>query len=201
MISKTILPSLFAWIIFNYYNFNLEDVFEEIDLFNLNLFSNYRTKKNLNKKLNNLIENSKNELEMVTKEENNRLMNKIDDHLNDKFLIDKFKIETIDKLIENDFLKIKFNQLILNENLFLKNLINDKSINLIENVSFKNQFIIIYTQLAESIFYSHHFYLIYDLYTIRTSLSTDLYSIVSIFLFCLILFIFFFINNLSKFSS
>ena len=179
---KSILPVFFAWICYNYYGFNLNEIFKEIgfNLIYFKLFSkngNLNRKRNDKKRLNGFKINS--ELEMVSNLNGQSKEEEIDSLIKDNNLInDKFIIQ-----LQDNFLKIKLNELILNEqfkqlNEFEKEAkINQKQED--ANLSSFKSLATIYTQLTKSIFYSHHFYLIFDLYTIRTPLSTNFYDILA----------------------
>lgn len=128
---KLTLPVFFAFIISNYYGFNLDESLEEVglNLFNLNLFSSddcIRRKCSNRKVDESRNAHEKNELEMIMNikkvkkdEENDKLMNdkndrnsKLISEMNDKISIDKMIIELQDKCIQDDLLKIKPNELI-----------------------------------------------------------------------------------------
>lgn len=136
---KSTLPAFFAWIIYNYYEFSLEELSKEIGLglWYGKLFSDSNRLKQSNRlngtALNGFKSGLKNDLEMVAnvngfKEENDKLMNdkndlndrlmngdRIDRQLNYNLINDKLIIEMQDKLIQDKLLKIKLNELILND--------------------------------------------------------------------------------------
>ena len=140
--------------------------------------------------------------EKLLNEQNNRLDAKLNEKINERPInksMDKLILEMQDRLAHDGLLKIKLDELIVNESRYSVSnhfkLIEFDSINRMakngdlhpkaisnhrEKFSLPQSLaslLSIYSRLARSLYLSHHFYLTYDLYTVRSPLATDLYHI------------------------
>lgn len=215
------LPVFFAWTIYNYHDFSLTELLDEIGLtaFYGRLFAADqfgRTKRLKDRRF------AGGELEMVANLNGNhdeadglmrdvpntdyQLIEKRLNEQNNKLTadgraIDKLVIEMQGRLSPEGLLRIKLDELILNESSLSNHLRLAESINRNEKNSdflvnqkplcnhqnrakfnFPQAFanlLAIYSRLTRSLYFAHHFYLTYDLYTVRSALPTDLYHIVA----------------------